>query len=70
MKYLIILLVLIAGCVPLKFRPTGSLGTATPYYADYNLKTKCSICKKDTVLFKIDNKGRKICPVCYKKHFE
>jgi len=67
MRYIFILLILLAGCAPLKYYPEGMMGTATPYYQDYTGEIKCYICGESAYLFKIDSKGRTICPEHYRE---
>lgn len=67
MKYLIILVILLAGCAPLKYYPKGSLGTAVPYYSNASEDLKCHRCDSTAYLFKKDSKDRVICDVCYRK---
>lgn len=52
----------------IKFYPVGDNGGIIPYYTNPNM-AKCDICGKDTLIFKVDSKGRKVCNQCYRTRF-
>ena len=66
MKYLFLLLILLAGCQPLRFYPQDGYG-GIGWKIDNSGETICDINGKKTGLFKIDNKGRIWGSECYKE---
>jgi len=67
MRYiLIIILLVLGGCAPLRHYPEGVMGDITPYYTDGSFTKVCHMCGENTTLFKKDSKGRIICNVCYR----
>ena len=76
MKYIIIILIIALALVSyklltpeLKFYPEGDIGTQIPYFTAAPM-VKCDICGKETMLFKVDTKHRKICNRCYLTRFK
>ena len=57
---------LLLGCA-VSYMPKGNIGTATPFYIDHSLKTKCDYCKKPAELLKIINGKKIMCHICFKK---
>ena len=69
LKYLVVVLVVVSvvGCAPLKYYPKGNLGTAVPYYQNISEDLKCYHCGSTAYIFKKDSKGRIICDDCHRK---
>ena len=44
MRYLIILLIFLAGCAPARYTPEGKWMTAEPYFSNIDKDLKCSKC--------------------------
>ena len=77
MRYLIILLIFLSGCVtaplvapvnvPIKYTPRGDNGDMVQYFIDHSGDVLCDRCGEVAVLFKTTNNKKVVCDYCYRK---
>lgn len=66
MKYILILLLLLSGCSTVyEYNPGSRVGVM--YHYSGHTKYACSLCKKESNLFRLDRKDRVVCQECYQK---
>lgn len=62
---LFLILIFFLGCASLDYYPKGIEGRKIEYFCSGVYPLKCSLCKKDTYLYKWTKNNKLICPDCF-----